>query len=224
MSYYIDLSKITIDQYKKILKQTDLLPSWKILGENIDENLNIIIKHNINNMFDLQTALKNKKRVQEFSAQSGLSEKYLTVLRRVVNGYQPKPNNFKDFPDISEDILIRLDAIGIKNTLQLYEEIITPECRDEFSKKTGIEINDVLRITQFTDLSRIRWVNHTFAYVLMEAGFVTAEIIAKTEPKDLYFEVKNLNEKRKIYKANIGVNDMKLVIESAKGLDIEIEY
>jgi hypothetical protein len=33
-----------------------------------------------------------------------------------------------------------------------------------------------------------------------------------------------LNAERKIYKGNIGVNDMKRCVEAAKGLDFEIEY
>lgn len=42
MRYYIDLERISIDQYKEILKSADLIPSWMILKENIDKNLDII--------------------------------------------------------------------------------------------------------------------------------------------------------------------------------------
>lgn len=47
MGYYIDLKKISINNYKKILKTADLLPSWKVLEKDIDKNLNSIKKQNI---------------------------------------------------------------------------------------------------------------------------------------------------------------------------------
>jgi len=224
MAYYIDLNKITINQLKNKLKTGNLLPSWMILREDIDHRFNILTKHNIKNMFDLQTTLKNRNKALEFAKKSGIPEQYLIVLRRVLNGYQPKPNNLKDFPDVSGNILIRLEAIGIKNTLQLYEEILTSESRKEFSLKTGMDIQDILRLTKYSDISRIRWVNHTFAYVLVETGYDTAQKIASSKPTEMYSDIKNMNDERKIYKANIGVNDMKLVIDSAKELDFDIEY
>lgn len=224
MGYYIDLKNITIDKYKKILKTTDLIPSWKILEEDVDKNLNKIKKYDVKNLNELLIALKDKSKIQNFSKQSGLSEKYLSVLKRVVNGFLPKPNRIKDFTFISKNIVAKLEDMDLKNTLKLYEEIRTRKKRNEFSKKIGIDKIEVMKLTKLTDLSRIRWVNHTFAYVLLEAGYDTVEKVANANYKELYEIVKKLNHKRKIYNANIGERDMKMVIEAAKRLDIEIEY
>ena len=57
MGYYIDLESISIDAYKEILKTADLIPSWMVLKENIDENLDIIKKHNIKNIGELKEAI-----------------------------------------------------------------------------------------------------------------------------------------------------------------------
>ena len=81
-----------------------------------------------------------------------------------------------------------------------------------------------MMLTKLTDLSRIRWVNHTFAYVLLEAGYDTAEKVANANYQELYERVKQLNEEKEIYNAHIGVRDMKMCIEAAKGLDFEIQY
>lgn len=224
MGYYIDLKSISIDTYKEILKAADLIPSWKILEKNIDKNFDVIKKHNINNLDELLTAFKDKTKIQEFSNKSGLPENYLAVLKRVVNGYRQKPNRLKDFVCISETVVHKLEKSGVKNTLKLYEEILTANKRNELSKKTGISDSEVMLLTKLTDLSRIRWVNHTFAYVLLEAGYDTAEKVADADYQELYETVKQLNEERKIYKAHIGVLDMKRCIDSAKGLDFEIEY
>ena len=224
MGYYIDLQNISIDNYKGILKTTNMIPSWKILQKNVDENLDLIKEQHIHNLDELQKALKDKGKLQEFSKQSGLQEDYLSVLRRMVNGYHPKPNRIKDFPGVSEDIVLKLEALGIKNTLKLYEEILTPEKRNELSAKTGISKEKIARLAKLTDLSRIRWVNHTFAYILTEAGYDTAEAVANADYRELYETVKQLNKEREIFKGNIGANDIKLCIEAARDLNFEIEY
>ncbi len=224
MGYYIDLKSISIDKYKEILKTTELIPSWKALGENIDRNLNNIIKQHIENLDELLAALKDKNKIREFSKQSGLPVDYLEVLKRVLNGYRQKPNKIKDFPCIPEVVSNKLAKLGIKNTLILYDEILTSQKRTEFSQKTGISKDEMIRLTKLTDLSRIRWVNHTFAYVLLESGYDTAEKVANADCRNLYEVIKKLNEERKIYNAHIGERDMKMVIESAQSLDFEIEY
>ncbi len=224
MGYYINLKSISIDNYKEVLKTTELIPSWKVLGEDIDKNLDIIKKHRISNLDELLVALKDKSKIQEFSKQSGLPAKYLEVLKRVVSGYRQKPNKIKDFSCVSEDTLHKLEKSGLKNTLKLYDEVLTPEKRNECSKKTGISQDEMLKLAKLVDLSRIRWVNHTFAYVLLESGYDTVEKVAQADYKELYTAIKQLNEERKIYNAHIGERDMKMVIESAQGLEFEIEY
>lgn len=224
MAYYIDLEKITIEKYKKILKNANLIPSWMILKENIEQNLDEIKKQNILNLAELKLALKNKSKVQEFAGQSGLSEDYLIVLRRVINGYHPKPNKFKDIPEINKEVVDRLEILGVKDTLQLYDQVLTVQKRAELAAKSGMSKSEILRLTKLTDLSRVRWVNHTFAYVLLEAGYESAEMIAKADYNDMYEKITKLNKERQIYKGNIGANDMKLCIEAAQGLNFEIEY
>lgn len=224
MGYYVDLKSISIDEYKNILKSTELIPSWKILEKNIDGKLDAIKSQNIKNLDELLTALKSKDKIKMFSEKSGLSEKYLEVLKRVVNGYRQKPNRIKDFSCVAEDTIGKLEKLGIKNTLKLYDMILTTEKREALAKNTEIDKNEILKLTKLTDLSRIRWVNHTFAYVLLESGYDTVEKIAKADYKKLYTTIKQLNEERKIYNAHVGERDMKMVIESAQELKIEIEY
>ncbi|WP_319560117.1 DUF4332 domain-containing protein [Marispirochaeta sp.] len=224
MGYYVDLKSISIDKYKDILKSTELIPSWKVLEENIDDNLDVIKSHNLKNLDELFTALKSKDNIKMLSEESGLPEKYLEVLKRVINGYRQKPNKIKDFSCVAEDTIVKLEKLGIKNTLKLYEVILTADKRETLSKNTGIDENEILKLTKLTDLSRIRWVNHTFAYVLLATGYDTVEKVARADYKRLYTTVKQLNEERKIYNAHIGERDMKMVIESAQELDIEIEY
>ncbi len=224
MGYYIDLESISIDKYKGILKVADLIPSRMILKENIDKNLDILKKHSIQNLDELQKALKDKSKLQEFSKQFSIPERYLEVLRAEINGYRQKPNRIKDFTCIAEDIVVKLEALGLKNTFQLYSEILTTKKRNELASKTGIDKNEIMKLAKLTDLSRIRWVNHTFSYVLLEAGYDTAKKVANADYNKMYKTIKHLNKEREIYKGNIGAHDMKLCVEAAQGLDFEIEY
>ncbi len=224
MSYYINLKDISIDKYKEVLKSAILIPSWKILRENIEQNLNQIKKQNIQNVDELKVALKDKGRVEELSKKTSLSNDYLNVLRRVVNGYHPKPNRIKDFPNVPNKVAEKLQKLGLTNTLKLYDHILTPPKRAKLSLEAGIAEVEILKLARLTDLSRIRWVNHTFAYVLLEAGYDTAEKVAKADYQEMYETIKKLNEERGLYKANIGANDMKMCIEAARGLDLDVNY
>jgi hypothetical protein len=224
MGFYIDLKNINIDKYKKILKSADLLPSRKILKANIDDIFDTIKKQEIENVDELRRALRNKNKLQEFSKKSGISEDYLKILIRETNSYRPKPNKIKDFPGLSVNVVLKLEDLGIRNTLQIFDKILTPQSRNEISSQTRISENEISKLAKLTDLSRIRWVNHTFAYVLLEAGYDTAEKVAGADYKELYEEVKKLNEERGIYKGHIGLHDMKLCVEAAKDVSLEIEY
>ena len=66
--------------------------------------------------------------------------------------------------------------------------------------------------------------NHTFAYVLLEAGYDSAEKVADADHQELFEKVKKLNEEREIYKGHIGVHDMKLCVEVAQTLSFDIQY
>ena len=74
----------------------------------------------------------------------------------------------------------------------------------------------ILRLAKLTDLSRIRWVNHTFAYVLLEAGYDTLEKVTQADPVKLYEEIKDLNTRREVYRGHIGRHDMELLVDLAK--------
>lgn len=224
MGYYIDLQKISLAQYKEMLASTDLIPSWMPLRDDLKETLHTLKKHGVQNLAELLEALKNKGKLQEFSAKSGLSEAYLALLKRMVSGYRPKPNRIKDFPGLDQDVVLTLEGLGIKNTFQLFDHLKTPEARQLFSGETEFDKDTVLRLTRLTDLSRIRWVNHTFAYVLLEAGYRSVEEVVDAHPQKLYETIKQLNSETNFYKAHIGLRDMKRCIEAAQRVPLDIQY
>ena len=224
IGYYVDLKTISTGEYKETLKSADLLPSRMILRENIDEIFKIFKDQKIENVDELQKTLKSKKKLQDFSRRSGIQEDYLKILLREINSCRRKPNRTKDFPAVSEQAALTLEDLGLKNTLQLFDRILTRQHRAELASQTGITEGEIARLAKLTDLSRIRWVNHTFAYVLLEAGYDTAAKVAEADYQELYEKVKELNEAQEIYKGQIGLHDMKLCVEAAKDVPSEIEY
>lgn len=224
MAYSVVLENISLDAYQKTLKSADLLPSRKILQERLAANFSAIKKQQIDTVAELRKALSSKVKLQDLARQSGVAEEYLQKLRAEVNSLKRKPNKLRDFPDTPDEVVTALEQHGIKNTRQLFDKVLTSTQRSELAKQTGVGKKDILRLAKLTDLSRIRWVGHTFAFVLYELGYDTVEKVAAADYKVLYEAVKQLNEERQLYKGHIGLHDMKLTVEAAKDVSNDIEY
>lgn len=224
MGYYIDLSKISLEQYINRLTTGYLPPSRKLLLDDIKNHFQLIKNQGIGNIEELRTVLKTNKKLEEFSVKSGLSSEYLVILIREINSSIPKPNKIKDFPGISSEVVKKLEQIGIKHTVQLYDRVKTSFNRMELAAETGINNEIILRLTKLTDLSRVRWVNHTFAYTLYETGYETVCILANADAIELHKAIIDINNKRKFFKGNIGLNDIRICINAAKEIPQDIIY
>lgn len=224
MPYYIQLEKIQLSEYKNKLKNAYLIPSREILKENIEERFEYFMKIGISNILELQKLLKNKNKFAELLKNECFSEEYLKVLLREINSIQPKPNKINDFKNISENTFLKLEKAGIKDTLKLFDFVKTSDERNKLANKLNIDISEILTLTKLTDLSRIKWVGATFAYVLFMSGFDNVEKISNANYEELYNKIRELNSEKQLYKGQIGLNDMKLLVHEAKELFPEIEY
>ncbi len=223
MGYFIDLNTISIDEYGKILENAYLVPSRIILKKNIKDNVRTLKYQGIKTVNDLQQALKTKDKIKDFSITTGLPFEYLTILIREVNSINPKPNKLKEFPGISKEIVRKLENDNIKNTFQLFDHIKTNERRKVFAEKFNIPMEQVLELTKLTDLSRIKWASPIFCRILYDMGYDTVDKIANTNYEDLYEKINTENQEKNYFKGNIGLNDMKIFIEAAKNVSLEIE-
>ena len=48
-NYYIDLKSISLSDYEKELQNTELLPSRKIIKEDIENRFRVLSQHGVNN-------------------------------------------------------------------------------------------------------------------------------------------------------------------------------
>ena len=224
MAYYIDLEKISIDDYRIKLESAYLPPSRMILKDRLDERLGYFKSIGIENVKGLIQLLKKKDKFAELSKVECLSVNYLTILLRELKSTLPKPNKIKDFVGISKDIADKLEKIGIKNTEKLYDKVISKTDRQDLAYITGIRDKDILELTKLADLSRIKWVGVTFARMLYDLGIDTVEKASKTDPVKLHASINQLNKEKSIYKGQIGLNDMKIFVNAAKEMPLDIEY
>ena len=224
MGYYIDIQNISTEKYSDILKSADLLPSRAILKNNVEKNFGKIKNAGVANLKEYLERTKNKKKQQEFSEQSGVDEDYLTILTRKIKSYRQPPCKLKDFPEIPNEIISALAKKGLTNTLQLFDKVLTPESRKMLSNENGISEEWVLKLACLTDLCRIRWVNHTFAFILLQTGYNSAKSIAGANVVEVHNKVNQFIEEKGLFKIRIGQHDIKLCVEAAKDLTFEINF
>ncbi|MEM9329456.1 MAG: DUF4332 domain-containing protein, partial [Bacteroidota bacterium] len=201
-----------------------LIPSRRLLLEDVVENFDRIRRAGIANVGELLHLTKTKPMLQSLADELGLDEHYLTLLVREIRSLRPLPIKLKDFPQTAGLLVQRLASLGIRNTTQLFDRIVSPESRLELALRTRATIEEIDRLARLTDLSRIRWVNHIFAFVLLEAGYRSAMKVAEADYHALYRHIKALNDEREIYKGQIGENDMKRIVDAAQLLTHEVRW
>lgn len=146
--------------------------------------------------------------MQSFAEVTGLPVDYLTVLRREVNSYKPKPINLKDFPGVKLELIQKLEQAGIKNTKQIFEKVRTEEERWAFANQVQISYKDILELTKLTDVARLKWVGPKFARLLVELNYDTVEKVANSNYEALYQDLLRTNEEKGVYKGKFGLNYM----------------
>ncbi|HOR41149.1 MAG TPA: DUF4332 domain-containing protein [Paludibacteraceae bacterium] len=224
MGYYIDLEKISIDDYRIKLESAYLPPSRLILKDKLDERFGYFKSIGIKNVKGLIQILKKKDKLVELSKVDFLSGDYLTILLRELNSTLPKPNKISDFIGIAKGTIDSLDKIGISNTEKLYDKVVKQSDRQKLADSTGIKYQDILELTKLSDLSRVKWVGVTYAQMLYDLGVDSVEKVSVSDPVDLHARINQMIKEKNIFKGSIGLNDVKILIESASELPLEIEY
>lgn len=222
--YYINLQEYSLKMFKKELKESELLPSRKILKEQIDMKFKILAKNGIENLGNLKDSLKTPKKTKEFAEKSGLPSDYLLILRREVNSYTPQPVNLNKFPEIENDAILKLNEIGIKNTSHLFKKVKIEEDRKELSIETGLNSEIIMELTKLTDLSRIKWIGPIFARLFFESGTDTAQKVSDADAKSLYKSLVKINDEKGYTRGKFIESDVELCIKVAKMVPKAIEY
>jgi hypothetical protein len=214
MGYYIDLFEVSVNDFYQSLISKKLLPSQQALLNNIEAIFQNLIDSDITNIGELQQKLKTKTKRLLFAKQTTIDLKYLTVLRREINSLQPEPRAITGFTYLSQVMKDKLASLGIKTTLQLFNDIKNIEVRLRLSEKLNCTLEEVNYLKQLVDVSRLRYVNQTFATLLVACGYDSITKIKNANGSELYKDLINYNCSHHLYKGKIGINDMYFFIQS----------
>lgn len=224
MPYHRDFSLITLDAVTKALEEAPLVPSRKLLKDDLHKRMKLLKEYGLTTLDELQKKLKSQKGFAEIVSAITIPEEYLKILLREINSWQPKPNKLRDFPQTEDGLLSALEKEGLKQSKALYERIYTLREREALARALSLDLGELERLARLCDLSRVRWVNHTFAFMLYEAGYRTVADLAAADIDALYEATNRINREYNFYRNAIGKSDIALTIRAASGVEIEMEY
>jgi len=223
MSYHINYSLVSLDQFKEKLEKTELVPSRQVLHQETDQIFEVLSAFGFGTVQDLLTQIKNKKKLKSLAQATAIDEHYLTILSREIRSTLPKAEKLADLKGFEPEIFEILKENGFNNTKQLWEAGLKNTDRERISLQSQIEVPTINKLVCLSDLCRVRWVNNTFSHILWMAEIKTAQDLSTQDYMPLYHKVVDLNNKHQWYKAKIGKNDFKLVINAAKELSFDLE-
>lgn len=215
MAYYIDAGKVSLDDLKKRIEETDLVPSRASLLDRIDGKLKALEQQGITTLANLRNELRNSKRLEAVSNATGIETQYLILLRREIEGYFPKPSALKVFDWLPKGAIAILEENGIRDTIALYKAASSVNGRTELAKSTGVDVSILEALVRLADLTRVQWVSPTVARMLVEAGYDSVSKVAAADADDLCQALMHINEGDRFFKGKIGLRDIKRLIRAA---------
>ena len=216
VSFHLDPSKYSLQQLKNDLLSRDLIPSRMPLKEDLETQFQILEGIGVQTLGELITALKNKKKIGEFSSLSGISEKYLTLLRREANSYLPNPVPLDKFSGFGNTEIKKLAASGIKNSRHIFELAKNNPDHVSLSTRLGISPESLTELVGLSDLARAYGVGPVFARILYDAGIHSISEFRSYTPQ----QVIDLYENKTGKKADFSISDIKFSLDLVQVLDL----
>lgn len=222
--YHIDLEQFTLDQFRQDLETGRLLPSEAVLAEKLAERFTVLSAIGIENLRDLAAGLSTKKKRERFAQESGLPIGFLTVLRRRVNSYEPRPIPLAKLPGIDPGHIGRLASVGIKDTMRLFDCAKDELDRAQLARQTEVPDDVLLELLKLSDVARAPYVGPAFARLLIESGVDTIARLAAQSPESLRERLVATKHETGVYRASIpGVEDMASWLNTVRRLPRAIE-
>ncbi len=200
MGYTLPLEQITLAEYRQLLQQQNLLPGRRMLHEQLEARFFSLASVGLSSVAQLFAALATPKKLSTLAKQTGISEEYLTLLRRELGSLTQKPVPISAFPNLSQSYISKLAASGIRTSKDYWGQCKNPA--DE--------------LFCLCDLVRINGVGAVAARAFYEAGFGSVAAVACARATDMLHRVSAVNAEKNYYKAKLGEKDMQFCIDFAK--------
>lgn len=215
MPYYIDAERVSLDDLRTRIQETDLVPSRRSLLEEIDGTFLRLKSHGFTTLADLRKSLKNPKNIPALSGETGIDAAYLTLLRREVEGYFPKPYPAGAFDWFQKTDLEKLEGLGLKNTVLLYETLASSGKREEVAVALGVDADVIDALYVLAGLTRVQWVSPIAARMLVSAGYKDPEAVSGADPERLCSDLNRVNREQGYFKGTIGLRDVRRLVKAA---------
>ena len=132
--------------------------------------------------------------------------------------------NIIDVEGIGPIYAEKLNAIGIRTTVDLLEDGATQRGREELVEKTGISSKLILEWVNLADLFRIKGIGEEYSDLLEEAGVDTVVELSGRNPDNLYSKILEVNEEKKLVRRLPRLDEVRDWVEQAKKLPRKVEY
>ena len=185
MKYDLDLSKMTIEEYKIFLKNQYLIPSRQILHENIDENFQVFKNCGFKSILDLKQAISTTAKIDKLAKETKISTEYLNILRRELGTFDKRGIPFKDFLIIDNDTISKLNEKEIKNTKDFYEYYFKVNNEEKLSEELNISVEIIQCLVSLANLVRINGIAALGALAFYDAGYRTLKDITNSSKEEI---------------------------------------
>lgn len=222
--YSIDLSKISLDDFKNIILSIDLLPGRRVLLENLPRVIEHLQGQEILDLEALRKRLQSKKNYHNLAETICVSVEYLTVLNREINSYVSKPISLAELGVFSDDELERLGQAGIKSTKDFYEQSLTPLARSQMEIRLLIPAQRILQSLWLADLLRINGVGPVYAKILVEIGIHSVEDYLRQDSGEILENYRNFGAGSQTTRASLGLKDVEYCKRFCRLLTTDIEW
>ncbi len=200
MGYSIDLAAIPIYDYMHLLERQTLLPGRRMLQERLAERFALLASEEIKTVSALAARLSTPQKLSSLAASTGISEEYLTLLRRELGSLTQKPVPLADFPAVDPALIRSLADSGIRSSKAFWEQA------DDTSSE----------LYCLCDLVRINGVGAVAARAFYEAGYRSVQAVAQAQAGEMLSRVSAVNAQKQYYQAKLGEKDMQFCIDFAK--------
>lgn len=203
MGYTLPLEQISLADYQQLLQKQNLLPGRRMLHEQLEARFSLLAGAGITSVAQLAQALAMPNKLSALAAKAGISEDYLTLLRRELGSLSQKPVPLSDFPGCDSAQIQTLAEFGIRSSKEYWEHADATQGE----------------LFSLCDLVRINGVGAVAARAFYEAGYTSVAAVADAIATDMLSRVSAVNEKAGYYKAKLGEKDMQFCIDYARLLE-----
>ncbi len=212
MPFHVDDAGITLGDVRARIEATDLVPSRAVLMDDLDRHYAQLTSAGIHTLADFRQNVKTPKKIAALAEKSGIAADYLTLLRREVEGWFPKPAPLSGFTWFEPGNLIALIDKGFKTTRQLYDAV---EQRGRAYVFNDADVGFADTLLAQADLTRIQWVSPLTARLLFEAGYTSPAAVAAANAETLCSRLETINNENTYFKGKIGLRDIHRLVAAA---------